>query len=59
MKMIVISEDTFNKLFEDTLKELELDKLREKDRTKYASADDLHRRFHYTVSILKDKLVKG
>lgn len=59
MKMIVISEDTFNKLFEDTLKDLELDKLREKDRKSYVSVDDLHRKFHYTVSVLKDKLAKA
>ena len=59
MKMIVISEEHFNKLFEDALKELELDKLREKDRASYMNVDDLHRKFHYTVSVLKANLAKA
>lgn len=59
MKMIVISEENFNRLFDEALKELELDNLREKSFTKTVDAENLHRKFHYTVSVLKDKLSKA
>lgn len=60
MKMIVISEESFNRLFDETLKELELEKLKEKDFYKdKMDPERLHRHFHYAVHMLKDKLVKG
>ena len=59
MKMIVISEEVFNKLFQEALSELELENLREKYFANPVDKDSLHRKFHYTVSVLKDKLTKA
>jgi hypothetical protein len=55
MKMIVISEEAFNKLFDESLKNLELDKLRQK----YSHIDDLYRSFHYDLCALKERIAKG
>jgi hypothetical protein len=54
MKMIVLSEEAFNRLFEESLKELEIAKLREK----YSNIDDLYRFFNYEMCCLKDRIIK-
>ena len=59
MKMIVISEESFNHLFDEALKDLELENLKEKSFTKIVDVETLHRKFHYAVCVLKDKLIKS
>ena len=59
MKMIVISEEVFYRLFDEAIKSLDLDTLREKNRAHYASVDALHSKFRYEVSLLRDRIVKG
>ena len=70
--MIVISEETFDVIFKTTLKELEFELLKAKldgkviangqpalDSWQTAALSELHRKFHYEVSVLKDKLAKA
>lgn len=69
MKVIQVDSSVFDRIFKETLLNLELENLREKQRvvdpkfnTK-AEVDQfvttLHRRFHYEVCCLKDKLEKA
>ncbi len=62
MKMVVVGEEAFEKIFDETLKKLELEKLREKEFDGYAEQkyryDELYRKFRYEVCRLKNRLDK-
>lgn len=59
MKMIVIEEKIFDQIFDEVLNRLELEQLRASKNVEpeaYQHINDLHRKFHYEVSTLKDRL---
>jgi len=69
MEIIQVNKDVFDRIFKETLLTLELENLREKqifvDPEFNTKADvtqfvvTLHRRFHYEVCCLRDKLQKA
>jgi len=66
MKNIIIKEESFKDLFDDTLSKLELVNLKNnpkniifEDRSEMLNwIDGLHRKFHYEVCLLKERLEK-
>jgi len=60
MKMIVISEENFNRMFSVCLNKLKLEYFEnEKYENPLNRFDELHRIFHYEISKLKNELEKG
>jgi len=57
MKLIAISEDKLDELFQKCLDECELTKHREHGNAEEKMRfSELHRKFHYQVCVLKDKI---
>lgn len=59
MEAVVVPTKRFDAEFERTLKELELDRFKATHRVDGADAEfarQLHRKFHYEVSMLRDRL---
>jgi len=61
MEMIVISKTQFEGLFKVCLDKLALETLREKEYfgSYQQMLTNLHRKFHYEISKLRDQLEKG
>jgi len=62
MKTIIISEESFKKIFESTLKNLQFETLiaqKNLQNQDMAKLQELHRKFHYELCCLKDNLEKG
>jgi hypothetical protein len=57
MKSIIVAEDDFNRLFDETSNKLKLDLLTHSN--KYETTDEIHRKFHYELFMLKDALLKA
>lgn len=55
MKIILIPEQKLEELFENALKDLKLENFISNKQ----SVDDVHRKFHYIVSCLKDNIIKA
>lgn len=66
MKMIFVSEKTFNEEFQKLLTKLELDTIKEQFantastiNAKMISFESLHRKFNYEIHLFKDALEKA
>ena len=55
MKIILIPEQKLEELFEIALKDLKLESLISNKQ----SIDEIHRKFHYIVSCLKENIIKA
>ena len=55
METITISKKAFDNLFQQTLEKLELINLREDTQR---NSHDMHRKFHYEVCVLKNRIEK-